>query len=189
MSTQGKPGQSVTPNLDLHSLHELTKEAVRRQQAVEFAGFLVGENKDSLYIADLQGTWVIARTDALRIEDWTVGVPESMQSSGRPVRVVVRNEATIYEIRPWKMIREHAGDAERAIEAVFSLGGEPLPATDSTELGSNQIAELERHFARRLGWTVNEDPANDSKVMRRRPRSVSKTEVVNDGYCDQDEGF
>jgi len=186
MGEPEKGREDVVSNLDIHHLYQLTKRAVQNRQGVEFAGFLVEKKEDSLYVADMQGTWVIGQADVLHVEDWIEGVPESMKSAGQPVRIMIRNEAIIYEIRPWKIDRLSTGvavtDVNRVIGAVFSLGGAPV--TDRTTLGDTQIVALEKIFSRHLGWAPD---ANPNELRRRSP--VSKTEVVNDGYCDTDEPF
>ena len=110
-----------------------------------------------------------------------------MRAIGRPVRVGVREGATIYEIRPWKMSVGTLVNSEfrQAVERIFTLGGAPLPVGERTILGEKQLTELSRMFARRRGWNPD-DPCSD-------PRAAgcpgSHTIVVSDGYCDVDECF
>jgi hypothetical protein len=151
----------------IDALNELTQAAVRRQSTCEFAGFLTREDDQAIYVADQQGTWVIAREDLVFLEDWAYAsrAPESMQDRGRPVRVGIREGATIQEIRPWTMHAEKkppGAQLRRALEKVFALGGAPQPIGEHTILGEAKLAALERTFVRRLGWHPDpNDPRSD----------------------------
>src|SRR5215218_8713806 len=139
--------------LQMSALNALTQAAIRKQQGCEFAGFLTREDDEAIYVADQQGTWVIARDDVIFLEDWAYAsrAPESMQNSGRPVRVGVREGATIQEIRPWRIQEEKkalGAQVREAMEKVFSLGGAPLPIGEHTALGEAKLAEIERTFVR-----------------------------------------
>ena len=170
--------------LRMSALNELTQAAVRRQEGCEFAGFLTREDDEAVYIADQQGTWVISRDDVLFLEDWAYAsrAPESMQRSGRPVRVGVREGATIQEIRPWRVHEEKkalGAQVREAMEKVFTLGGAPVPIGEHTTLGEAKLAEIERTFVRRLGWHPDpNDPAADYSTLR----ASSWTMVHFDGY-------
>jgi hypothetical protein len=158
---------------------------VRREQTVEFAGFLVREDEDALYIADPQGTWVVPRQDAIFVEEWKCPPPHFMANGGRPVRIGVRDRATIHEIRPWQ-IRKREGslgtrEVRQATERIFTLGGAPLPIGERTMLSEVHMAELERMLTRRLGWNPNCDDPRENPRMDFRS-AVSKTIVVMDGY-------
>jgi len=84
------------------TLSDVTRIPGRRLQTVELAGFLAREDTNEIYIADPQGTWVVLRSDALFIEDWNGDcATQSMRALGRPIRVGIRDGATIHEIRPW----------------------------------------------------------------------------------------
>jgi hypothetical protein len=174
------------------TLGELTAPAVRRRSAVSFAGFLVREDEDSVYIADPQGTWAVPRGDIAFVEDWDARcVPDGMQGAGRPVTLGVRDGATIFEIRPWTMSRTPGGmgpEARKVVDRVFSLGGAPLPIGPSGIAGEEHMAELERNFSRRLGWNPS-DPCTSPVAHGDTVSHVSKTIVVNDGYTDVDDGF
>jgi hypothetical protein len=174
-------------SLGVASLFELTQPAVlRTQQTVEFAGFLTREEDEAIYVADAQGTWVLRRDDVVFLDDWRQAqcAPEFMAKGGRPVRVGVREGATIYEIRPWLIRRQPVLGVEirQEVEKVFTLGGSPLPIGEQTTLGEKQMAELERMFARRLGW--DPDICNDPRAnVRANMRAAgSKTIVLYDGF-------
>jgi hypothetical protein len=168
------------------SLEELTGAATERNKhVVEFAGFLTREDDAAVYIADPQGTWVISRADVLALGEWegseTVA-PQLLAQSGRPVRITVRDGATIHEIRPWQVRRSPSGgsDPRQVVEQIFSLGGD-VPGGDVGSIGDSQLAELERAFARRLGFPATPGARGaDWAAMRR--SSSSGTLVLADGY-------
>jgi hypothetical protein len=118
------------------------------------------------------------------MEDWkTDRVAEFISHLGRPVRVAVRDGATIQEIRPWR-INKHAGHLGEKlgeiVDKVFSLGGAPPPMTARTVLGEAQLAQIERAYARRIGWSPDYQPSADlDQTMR---SSASEVIVVNNGY-------
>jgi hypothetical protein len=179
------PESSQAPRIE--GLEALTVAAAQRtQQTVEFGGFLTREEGDAVYVADAQGTWVIRRQDLAFVEDWEQArcAPEFMAGRGRPVRVGVKEGATIHEIRPWLIRRQPnlgGGEVRQAVEQIFTLGGAPLPVSERTMLGESQLAELERMFARRLGWPpdiCNDPRANPRAELR---AAVSKTLVIRDG--------
>jgi hypothetical protein len=95
--------RSVT---NIENLEKMVQIPIRRRQGVEFAGFATSEDDKSVHIADQQGTWIINRADLISLTDWTEGSPASMLGTGRPVRAIVRESATIYEIRPWQIRRQ-----------------------------------------------------------------------------------
>jgi hypothetical protein len=143
----------------LTELADVTGPADRRLDAVAFAGFLIREDADSLYVADRKGTWVIPRENLAFMEPWEAGAqvaPDMLKSEGKPVHVGVKSGSKIYEIRPWVMQTSDGGlfrrNVRRKVESIFSLGGPGLPVTQQTFVGENQVAALERTFARRLGW-------------------------------------
>jgi hypothetical protein len=166
------------------ALNELTQAAVLRQEGCEVAAFLTQEDEASIYLADPQGTWVIARDAVMFMEDWAhaSSAPESMQSSGRPVRVGIREGATIQEIRPWRMHKEKralGSQVGEAIDKIFTLGGASLPVGEHTTLGEAKLREIERMFVRRIGWHPDpNDPAADYSALR----AGSWTMVHFDGY-------
>jgi hypothetical protein len=132
--------------------------AIRRQETVQLAGFLVREDQESIYVADLQGTWVVRRADIAYIEDWTNAAqcaPEYL-GDGRPVRVGISEGATIQEVRPWLVRKEPpapGGAIRQALEEkVFSLGGTPPPIGERTLAGEALLTNLAAAFARRLGF-------------------------------------
>ena len=87
-------------------LSKVTQIPVRRLQLLEFAGFLTHEDNTAIYVADTQGTRVIPLESVAFLEDWEHGkacAPENMHSVGRPVRVGIKDGATIQEIRPWQV--------------------------------------------------------------------------------------
>jgi hypothetical protein len=175
-----------TDGFRFEALRAVTHTVARYQETVSFAGFLTREDSEAVYIADEQGTWVIRREDLAFLEDWTqakTSAPEYMLASGRPVRVGIKDGATIQEVRPWR-IRRHLSspghsELSEAVQNVFTLGGAPLPIGEQTIKGEHQIVELERLFVRRMGWP----DLNDSRALRgARPRVVSMTQVLYDGY-------
>jgi len=179
---------SVSDIIAPDKLLKVTDVPVRRQETLEFAGFLKYEDKDCIYIADPQGTWIVRREDIVRLEDWhTDSAPQFMADAGKPVQVAVKNNATIHEIRPWR-VQKHAGQfgprVKEAISSIFTLGGNPLPVSERTMLGEAQLADLERIFARRIGWSPDYVPsANlDGVQTTLRSRGGSSTIVVNNGY-------
>jgi hypothetical protein len=181
-------------------LSELTKVAVRRQEAVHFAGFLVKEDASAMYVADTLGTWVIPKKSIVFVEDWTNSVdcaPEYMTATGgRPIRIGVAHDAIVHEIRPWKMQVDlnqvFHRNLRQAVESIFTLGGDGLPIGEQTIIGEKRLELLEQIFARQLGWNPD-DPCTNP--IARRPgngmqaRTPSHTIVVNDGYCDVDCSF
>ncbi|MDQ3910256.1 MAG: hypothetical protein M3305_00400 [Actinomycetota bacterium] len=184
-------------DLDASMVNELRGAATQRLGTVEFAGFLVREEDGALYVADPQGTWIIPRESIAFLEKWEQGAqcaPEYMRSVGRPVRIGIKDGATIHEIRPWQISKQPGGlgggGFRQTVERVFTLGGSPLPIGERTMLGENQMAALERTFSRRLGWDPD-DICNDPRAVERMMRrsAVSKTIVVNDGYTDVDDPF
>ena len=56
-----------TKSLGIKELSDLTGAAQRRQQALEFAGFLAREDDDTLYVAD-------SDSDSLRNPGWKKGI-------------------------------------------------------------------------------------------------------------------
>jgi hypothetical protein len=173
--------------INIEELNGLTHTQLSQLESIGFAGILVREDENSLYVADPQGTWVISRQDVVYLEDWkdetkiSSGVSEALKNSGRAVRVGVKEGATIQEIRPWLIKKQPAtGSAVRqAFEKVFTLSEIPPALSERTIIGDAQLIKIEKEFARRLGW----DP--DTVVGARRS-NVSATFVVNNGYCDVD---
>ena len=189
---QNETKHDSTKGPAINDIQALTRNAVDRQNRVEIAGFLTREDDNSLYVADPQGTWVISREDVLFVEDWNAdGTPYYMHSAGRPVRVGIRDGCTIHEIRPWRIAKTDGAlggpDIRKAIEKIFTLGGAALPISERTIIGENQLADLERMFARRCGWNPD-DPRADPRGGFFRS-SVSKTIEIYNGYTDTDEPF
>ena len=171
-------------------LGNLTQTPVRRLETFELAAVLTREDQDSIYLADPQGTWVIKRSDVLAVDEWkNHTVPEFMSGSGRPVRVSIKDGATMYEIRPWQVGHVEIGHkASEVVDKVFTLGGAPLPVSERSVVGENQLRLLERHFARRIGWAPDYVPgANPDSTPRH--SCYSGTWVLYNGYCDVDCGF
>jgi hypothetical protein len=177
--------------LTFDDLTSLTETPVRRQATLEFAGVLTREDSDNIYVADPQGTWVIKRSDLVKIEDWKDHVvPGFMAGTGRAVRVAIKDGATIHEIRPWQVRRGDLGGSKACsiIDKIFTLGGAPLPVSDRSLIGESRMKQLERYFARRIGWSPDYDPAADLSRLPIRP-SYSKTINIYDGYTDVDATF
>lgn len=173
--------------LGIEELSKLTPEAIKELEAVVFCGFLTREDDETLYIADVQGTWVVSRKDTTFIEEWNPPSNlNSLRSTGRPVRVGLREGAIIQEIRPWqiKTGREVlGGGVHKDLQKIFSLGGSPLPVGERAFLGESQLRDMERVLSRRLGY-----PPDDPNVASLRAAG-SATYVLNDGYCDADCAF
>ena len=96
-----------------------------------------------------------------------------------------------HEIRPWRITKSAGAlggpDIRKAVEKIFTLGGAALPISERTIMGENQLADLERMFARRRGWNPDDPEADPRGPFLR--ASHSKTIVFYDGYCDMDEPF
>ncbi len=200
-------------SVDLSDLAKLTRAATLKQSTVAFAGILVGENKNSISVADPQGTWVIDRGDVVSLDDWEHGdcAPPYMREQGRPVRVVISDGTTIHEVRPWRIDRGGGGIGQdrttrMVVDSIFTLGGDAAPVTDRTRLGERALSRLERAFARRLGWNPEGCPGGGPEGPPRDPgggnvdpvAAGSKTwECPNDGngpggggcFPDSDETF
>ena len=121
-------------SVDLSDLAKLTRAATLKQSTVAFAGILVGENKNSISVADPQGTWVIDRGDVVSLDDWEHGdcAPPYMREQGRPVRVVISDGTTIHEVRPWRIDRGGGGVGQdrttrMVVDSIFTLGGDAAP--------------------------------------------------------------
>jgi hypothetical protein len=173
-----------TEELRKSTLDTLTQAPVSRAGSCEFAGFLKREDDEAVYVADQQGTWVIARNDIVFLEDWAhaSSAPEFMQSSGRPVRIAVREGATIQEIRPWRICKEKkalGSQVRHVLEKVFTLGGASLPIGEHTKIGEAMLRDIEHAFVRRLGW--HPDP-NDPRADYSTHRIGSWTMVYGNGY-------
>jgi hypothetical protein len=153
---------------DIDDVVELTAGARQKRQTVVFAGVLVKEDDDSVYIADPQGTWVLSRDDVVSLGDWEHGkcVPPEMQELGRPVRVAIADGSTIHEVRPWQVHREGPSSAQdritrQILEKVFSLGGGEPGVTERTIFSEQQVLGLERAYARHLGWNPEGCPGGE----------------------------
>lgn len=183
-----RKGQRSMPNMK--QVKNWTAASMRRQKAVDFAGFLTDESEESIYVADKQGTWIIPREGVTFIEEWH-NPPRNYMEYGKPVHVGIKEDATIYELRPWTIKKEPGGlggnEVKQNMDKIFSIGGAPLPVSEQTFIGESQVAELERMFSRRLGW-VPEDLADDPRLnpVGQVSQTVSKTIVLDDGYCDTD---
>jgi hypothetical protein len=185
--------------LDASVVHGVTKAAVRRMGTVEFAGFLVREDDDAVYVADRLGTWQIAREDVTFVEDWEHSghCAPDMQEAGRPVRVGVRDDSVVHEIRPWRMHVPKDDlfhrNVRRTVDSIFTLGGDGLPVGEHTVVGENQLAALERAFSRQLGWDPR-DPCTSPVAAGGVAQSGSHTINCTGGgcwwgSCDSDPGF
>jgi hypothetical protein len=155
--------------LDIKDVVELTAGARQNRETVVFAGVLVKEDDDAVYIADPQGTWVVPRESLASLEDWEHGkcIPPDMRERGRPVQVAVRDGSTIHEVRPWRIHRDGPSSADDrttrlVLEKIFTLGGGEPPTTERTILGERQVLALERAFARRLGWQPEGCPGGET---------------------------
>lgn len=121
------------------------------------AGYLVGEDDEAIYIADLQGTWVLPHGSYDNLGDWEGGQepPAMFQAAGRPVQLVLREGAVIHELRPYTVRK--GGDPIAAkknrslIQKIFSADG-ALPDAGLPLPGEERLLALEEAFGRRLGW-------------------------------------
>jgi hypothetical protein len=173
--------------LNNEGLKKLTGQAVKELEAIVFCGFLIREDDETLYIADPQGTWVISRKETTFIEEWkTQNAPESLSSTGRPVRIGIREGAIIHEIRPWEIktgIEVLGGGVQKEVEKIFTLGGAQPAIGERAILGESQLRDMERVLSRRLGY------AYDDPSVKKRAGATSGTWVLEDGYCDTDCDF
>lgn len=167
-------------------LAKLTEPARTRQDTIAFAGFLVQEDEEAVYIADRKGTWVVSRADVAFLDEWPAGsrcAPDIRGAEGRPVQVGVKAGATIHEIRPWKMLSPGDGlfqrNVGRKMDEVFTLGGDIQPSVSG--LGANQLAAIERAFARQLGWDPR-DPCTNP-VASDGGNTSTATIVCSGGEC------
>lgn len=125
--------------------------------ACRFAGYLVDEDDDAIYVADLQGTWVLPHESYDGLGDWEGGKepPEMFRATGRPVQLVLKEGAVIHELRPYTVRK--GGDPIAAkksrdlIRRIFSADG-ALPERNVSSLGEERLLALEEAFGRRLGW-------------------------------------
>jgi hypothetical protein len=150
----------TTDKLARGDLEALVEYPAGKMRGVEFAGFLVREEDDALYVADPQGTWMIPRDSILSRGAWEAGhcIPEDMRSVGDPVRVTLKENALFYEVRPWRVTPDPVspevpppitGDGVRD---VFSLASGQLPMTEGGFRGEMRLRSLERQLTRRLGF-------------------------------------
>jgi hypothetical protein len=178
MSPSDTISSESAKTLGPEELSSVTQTPIRRLKTLEFAGFLTREDQDTIHIADPQVTWVIQCSDVLALEEWKVqAAPEFMSGSGRPVRVAIKDGATIQEIGPWQIRRGELGSEARTIrQKVFTLGGAPLPISERSVLGEFQLKELERHFARRIGWLRDRLGSTTTRVCLLPEPNPKKTE-------------
>jgi hypothetical protein len=170
----------------IDDINNLTSEPVKQLRGVEFGGFLIREDNETIYVADAQGTWIIPREGILSIEDWkSHNAPDNLKNKGKPIRISIKEGTLIHEIRPWEIKRGReilGGGVHREVEKIFTLGG-ASPIGEHTKIGEDKLVELERLLSRRLGW----DPNDDSMKS---PRAASSgTIVIVDGMCDEDCDF
>ncbi|RKH25254.1 hypothetical protein D7Y13_24515 [Corallococcus praedator] len=136
-------------------------------QGIEFAGLLVREEEDAVYIADPQGTWMIPRDSILKLGPWEGAhcVPEDMRAAGKPIRVALKEESMFYEIRPWRVSSGPASGSSSPpmtsddVRQIFSIATGKLPVTEGGFRGEMQLRRLERQLSRRLGF--NPDICSD----------------------------
>jgi hypothetical protein len=150
-------------------IEALTSFPAQKMRGVEFAGFLVREDEDAIFVADPQGTWMVPRDSILKFGAWENAhcIPEDMRATGRPVRVTLKEDSTFYEIRPWRVAAGPiAGIPPRPVTGaeirdVFSLGSGKLPVTEGAFVGEMRLRGLERQLSRRLGFNpdICSDPA------------------------------
>lgn len=84
----------------LIDIEALATYPVAKMRDVEFAGVLVREEDDALYVADPAGTWM-PRESAQKIgaSAHSEHIPDDSRAQGRPVRVTLKEDAIFYEIR------------------------------------------------------------------------------------------
>jgi hypothetical protein len=183
---------NAAERLNLEPLNELTRSPLERGRTVSFAGVLVREEDDAVFVADLQGTWVVPRSALVGLSDWTPAgrcLPERLAEQGRPVRVTVNRGATIHELRPWHLAVDPIPapvDTKIAdVQRIFTLGGAP-PIAEGTRIGEEHVRQLAQVFGRRLGWhpdICNDPRAHHSHTFECLDPECSKT------VPDTDEGF
>jgi len=148
-------------SLTLSDIQSLAAYPASKARGVEFAGVLVREDADAIYVADPQGTWMVPRASIEKFGDWehSKQIPEDLGAMGRPVRVALKEDATFYEIRPWRVClgpissippAPVRGDDPRQ---TFSVGRAALPDTAGGFAGEMRLRSLEQRHARRLGFS------------------------------------
>jgi hypothetical protein len=147
-------------NLSFKDIEALAAYPTGKMRGVEFAGILVREDADAIYVADPQGTWMLPRASVQKFGPWEHSrrVPEELRAAGRPVRVTLKEDATFYEIRPWRVC---PGPIETAppvpltnedVSKIFSVGSGGMPITAGRFAGEMLLRNLERRHSRRLGY-------------------------------------
>ncbi|MFD1531025.1 hypothetical protein [Pseudonocardia aurantiaca] len=141
------------------------------------AGYLVGEDADVIFVADLQGTWVLPHGSYDDLSDWAGGenAPEMFEARGRPVQLALREGAVIHELRPYTVRKGGdpiAGKKNRKlIREIFSADGR-MPDRDVSMLGEERLLRLEEALGRRLGWDP-EKPVGDQVFFAHHLRAAS----------------
>jgi hypothetical protein len=143
-----------------HDLESLVGYPAGKLQGVEFAGFLVREDDEAIYVADPQGTWMIPRDSVLSRATWEGAhcVPDDMRATGDPVRITLKENSLFFEVRPWRVTPDPVSpDAPlpltgKDVREIFSLGAGRAPMTEGGFQGEMRLRSLERQLTRRLGF-------------------------------------
>jgi hypothetical protein len=149
-----------TKNLALSDIEALAAYPVAKMRGVEFAGVLVREDDEAIYVADPAGTWMLPRESVQKFGAWEHGeeMPDDLRATGRPVRVTLKEDATFYEIRPWRVCPGPIASAPAVaptndeVRQTFSVGSGALPVTVGGFAGEMRLRKLERRLSRRLGF-------------------------------------
>lgn len=171
-------------------IEALTSFQAGKMRGVEFAGVLVREDEDAVYVADPQGTWMIPRDSILKFGPWEGAhcVPEDMRAVGNPVRVTMKEDSTFYEIRPWRVSPNPVPTnpptplTSDDVRQIFSLANGKLPVTEGGLLGEVQLRRLERQLSRRLGF--NPDICSDPAAFSDSVSGAAGTSATSDESAD-----
>jgi len=131
-------------------IQALTSFQAGKLRGIEFAGFLVKEEKDAIFVADPQGTWMIPRESLMQMGPWECGdkVPPDLRAVGNPVRVTLKDDSTFYEIRPWR-VSPGPRSTNAKQSTIFSLPDQNPPLSVA---GLEQLQALENQLIRQLGF-------------------------------------
>lgn len=109
---------------------------------VEMFGFVVAEKDGELHLRDSDSTWIVRRDDVIGREKWS-GAPDD--APGKPVRVHIRADATVRQVREFKLL-----PSDRPITF-------PDPERPTRVVGVEELNAIGRRYAAKLGWTPGED--------------------------------
>jgi hypothetical protein len=109
---------------------------------VQFLAVLVSNKDGELHLRDLDGTWIVAESDIIEMTDWE---GPSVKIDGRQVRVSVRADATVRQIREFKMM-----PSDRPLTF-------PKVGHSSSVLGAAELAMIAQGWAAKLGFTPGDE--------------------------------